>query len=147
MGEAKFTPGPWRWYGNTKHGFYLATTHSGRLHVMGFERKGMRVAQPTFRDERHMMAPASDIPIFEVCHDATDPRDERVYRHDIVGFRNPDAHLIAAAPELYDALKVFAAEPLSTEPGHNRTRLFSFEDLDEKIRRARAAIAKAEGQG
>lgn len=57
------------------------------------------------------------------------------------------AHLIAAAPELYDALKVFAAEPLSTEPGHNRTRLFSFEDLDEKIRRARAAIAKAEGRG
>jgi len=58
-----------------------------------------------------------------------------------------NAHLISAAPELYDALKVFADEPLSTEPGHNRTRLFSFEDLDEKIRRARAAIAKAEGRG
>ena len=58
-----------------------------------------------------------------------------------------DAHLVSAGKELYDALKVFAAEPLSTEPGHNRTRLFSLEDLDEKIRRARDAIAKAEGRG
>lgn len=49
--------------------------------------------------------------------------------------------------DLVKALKVFAAEPLSTEPGHDRTRLFSFEDLDEKIRLARAAIAKAEGRG
>ena len=76
------------------------------------------------------------------------------YRNDgwIIGeFEGPDAEanarLAAAAPELYDALKVFAAEPLSTEPGHDRTRLFSFEDLDEKIRLARAAIAKAEGRG
>jgi hypothetical protein len=61
--------------------------------------------------------------------------------------QDANTFLIAAAPELYDALKVFAAEPLSTEPGHDRARLFSFEDPDEKIRRARAAIAKAEGRG
>lgn len=48
--------------------------------------------------------------------------------------------------DLIGALKVFADEPLSTEPGHSRTRLFSFEDLDEKIRRARAALAKVDGE-
>ncbi len=39
------------------------------------------------------------------------------------------------------ALKPFADEPLSTEPEHNRTRLFSFADHDEKIRRAREALS------
>lgn len=40
------------------------------------------------------------------------------------------------------ALKTFADEPLSTEPEHNRTRLFSFTDHDEKIRRAREALSR-----
>lgn len=42
--------------------------------------------------------------------------------------------------KLRAALEPFAAEPLSTEPEHNRTRLFSFADQDEKIRRAREAL-------
>lgn len=43
---------------------------------------------------------------------------------------------------LREALDPFAAEPLSTEPGHNRTRLFSFAEQDDKIRRAREALSK-----
>lgn len=64
----------------------------------------------------------------------------------VAGRALANARLIAAAPDLYEALKAFAAEPLSNEPGHSRTRLFSFEDLDEKIRRARAALAKVDGE-
>lgn len=50
----------------------------------------------------------------------------------------------AAANEierLRAALEPFAAEPLSTEPEHNRTMLFSFADQDDKIRRAREALS------
>lgn len=104
MTKPSFTPGPWRWFGNTKHDFYLATTHSGRLYVMGFERKGMRGAQPKFRGPNGAMVPASALPIFEVCREAESADDPRVYRKDIVGFRSPDAHLMAASPCLYEAV-------------------------------------------
>lgn len=138
MSEPKFTRGPWQWYGNTKHDFYLATTHSGRLHVMGFQRKGMRAAQPVFRDENSRMVAASDVPIFEVGRDATDASDERVYRHDIVGFRAPDAHLIAAAPELYEALQAF----VTFHSGH----AMADGSLKVAMQNARAALAKARGE-
>lgn len=46
-----------------------------------------------------------------------------------------------AIEKLRAALEPFAAEPLSTEPEHNRTMLFSFADQDDKIRRAREALS------
>jgi hypothetical protein len=51
--------------------------------------------------------------------------------------------LVQRIIELENALRPFASEPLTTEPEHNRTRLFSFDDLDEKIRRARAALGES----
>lgn len=50
------------------------------------------------------------------------------------------ARLRADNERLRAALAPFAAEPLSTEPEHNRTRLFSWDDLDAKIRCAREAM-------
>lgn len=109
MSESKtagHTPGPWGWYGNTAHGFYLATRHSGRRHVMGFARKGMRGAQPMFRRASNDgMIEADEIPIFEVAPDALTADDPAVYRKDIIGFRSADATLIAAAPSLLEALR------------------------------------------
>lgn len=141
MSKAKFTPGPWAWFGNTKHDFYLATTHSGRLYVMGFHRKGMSGAQPWFRGPKGHMVPASQMPIFEVCREAENAEDERVYRHDIVGFRSPDAHLIAAAPELYGALQT-AEEALATIYG-----VHGDESAQEILREIQKALAKARGEG
>lgn len=47
------TPGPWAWFGTgNNQNLYLATTHSGRRYVMGFERWGMRGAQPIFQPNR-----------------------------------------------------------------------------------------------
>lgn len=103
----KHTPGPWGWFGNIKHGGpYLATQHSGRQWVMGFRRLGMSHAQPVFQRDG-LLVDGKELAIFEVCRDATSADDERVYRHDIVGFRSADAHLIAAAPDLYEALADF----------------------------------------
>lgn len=103
---AAATPGPWDWTGNLRTRWVeLSTIHSGRLGVMRFDRWGMSGAQPVFLDPasraRGMGAvttvKASDVPIFEVCPDATSPDDIRVYRHDIRGLRHPDAAFIAAA--------------------------------------------------
>jgi hypothetical protein len=104
---ANITPGPWRWFGSMKHGQspYLASIGRGRQYVMTFARNGMQGAQPRFQDQTtHMMVKARDLAIYEVCPDATDENDPRLYRHDITGFRNADAEFIAAAPRLVASL-------------------------------------------
>lgn len=113
--EAKATPGPWRWFGNTDfHDIYLATSRFGRQFVMQFRRWGMRGAQPVFSDGRKWrpdpastmdfiagegMTPASEMPVYEVAPGATQRRDDRVYRADLAGIRNPDADFIAHSRE------------------------------------------------
>jgi hypothetical protein len=89
------TPGPWGWFGSTRTYMYLATKHSGRRFVMTFARKGLHGAQPEFQIDS-VMVPASDLAIYEVSPEATSAKDPSVYRHDIIGFRAPDATFIAA---------------------------------------------------
>jgi hypothetical protein len=100
------TPGPWRWFGNRSGGVYLATTHSGRRYVMGFQRYGMNGAQPSFCIGS-IMHPASELVQFEVGEQTVRgfkeaDKDGSVYRYDVRGIDSADARLIAAAPELLE---------------------------------------------
>lgn len=123
---AAATPGPWRWFGNIKSGGpYLASRRWGQQYVMGFQRLGMSGAQPTFayregpdksHGTRHLrweddgaprdvrIGSGKELAIYEVAPDATSPDDPRVYRHDVVGFRSPDAEFIAHSRADVDAL-------------------------------------------
>jgi hypothetical protein len=112
--SGEHTPGPWRWFGNRSGGVYLATTHSGRRYVMGFQRYGMNGAQPSFC-VGSIMHPASELVQFEVGEQSVRgfkeaDKDGSVYRYDVRGIDSADARLIAAAPELYDALVQLAHE-------------------------------------
>lgn len=77
---------------------------------MGFQRWGMRGAQPMFQPAERGLVPASSLLTFEVGDrsvvgvDAA-KADESVYRLDIKGIDCADARLIAAAPDLLEALQ------------------------------------------
>lgn len=134
----KHTPGPWQWFGDTKHGApYLATVHGGRRYVMDFVRKGMNRAQPRFQIDG-IMEPASDLAIYEVAPLATSADDTALYRHDIIGIRHPDAQLIAAAPDLLEALQLLH-DNIAEYARINHLGGFDNQDM----RMARAALAKA----
>lgn len=111
MAEPKFTPGPWAWFGSaSSNSLYLATKHSGRRYVMDFTRWGMRGAQPRFQPEKRGMVDAKDLLQFEVGDRSVvgveaARKDPSVYRMCIRGIDCPDARLVAAAPQMYEALR------------------------------------------
>ena len=141
MTETKFTPGPWGWFGNANcNEVYLATTHSGRRYVMQFRRWGMQGAQPVFQPTQGMVD-AKDLLKFVVGDKSVTGVDQAkantsVYRTDIRGIAAPDAHLIAAAPELYESLNELAAI-LNSD-----CRTY----VQEALERADAALDKARGE-
>ncbi|RVJ93121.1 hypothetical protein [Sinorhizobium meliloti] len=143
----KHTPGPWAWFGNANSNHvYLATTHSGRRYVMDFVRWGMRGAQPRFQPERGGMVDAKDLLQFEVGDQSivgieAAKKDGSVYRYDVRGIDCADARLIAASPELLDALKdVVCAFAMNNAEPEELLRA-----LARPIEQASAVIRKAEG--
>jgi hypothetical protein len=117
------TPGPWIWWGNIdSNNVHLRSTVGKRWDVMGFWRAGMQQAKPYFRSmvDNRLIADSYDMAIFQVCPEATDRHDKRVYRRDIIGFRNPDAAFIASAREDVETLLAYIDEletALDMQPG------------------------------
>lgn len=106
--------GGWAWFGG-RDDLYLATNRGGRRYVMGFKRKGMRSAQPTFQIGGIMHGAIDDLTDYAVGDgDARGQKeadeDPSVYRMDVKSVDHPDARRIARVPEMEQALIDQAAE-------------------------------------
>lgn len=131
QGEIKHTPGPWRWEFNAKH--KVLHLVGGRpqydLTILDFSRWGMRGAVATLRDTSedgmNIMHRLCDRP------DWIAPFPGRTHHASWCSdVRHPDMRLMAAAPELLEALKgLCETGPIPPKP--------------DAWAAARAAIAKA----
>lgn len=152
-GSESHTPGPWGWFGNARtNDLYLATVNQGRRYVMGFQRWGMRQAQPTFRRGSRIV-PASQLLTFvvgdrDVVGVEAAKAHESVYRLDIREIDNPDARLICAAPDMLAAL-IAVREFVETEVDNRGAAGSEASDYQDEARQALdaidAAITKATG--
>lgn len=144
MSGAKFTPGPWRWELNTTS--KVIQLCGGRPQfdktVMDFTRWGMGRAAPRFQGptEPHRLMTRAE-------HFGVVVAGREHHRSWFQGIDQPDANLIAAAPELYEALE--AAEKQLVHDWHKIDNEWGpsgeTPDCDETIARVRAALAKARG--
>ena len=127
------TPGPWRWEVNHKYKqVSLCGEHNFDLEVMDFRRWGMQGAQPMFRDDDRIL---HGVDVFSAAVPGREHHAEWFQTLD-----HPDARLIAAAPDLLEALKLTPLDlHLADERGPCLCSQCAFR------RAAAAAIAKAEG--
>lgn len=96
--HAASTKGPYRWFGYVRgrgirnsrsktrrsENLHLATTHSGRLFVMTFERAGFRDAEPMFQQYRESRKCGFMVGAGELA-------EIKEYSGEILGINNPDA--------------------------------------------------------
>ena len=106
---------------------------------MGFKRWGSQGAQPVSQNEGQLVS-GKDLVTFEVGDGkavgmAAGKADDSVYRFDIEGIAHPDARLIAAAPELKDAIRALLDEIQETPAIDSHAAGLAF-----------AALAKSEGR-
>lgn len=120
----KRTPGPWRWELRPHSHSILLEGRRGM--VMSFERWGMQRATPLFRADGVMEK--------AVAFGAIEPGREHHDWHRLLD--HPDAHLIAAAPDLLEALEGMTEYCATAELPS---------EFDVLWKAARAAIAKARG--
>lgn len=131
MSAPKHTPGPWRWEVNEKHKTMQLVGGMPRydLTVMGFERWGMHDAAATLREP--------DVDGMNIMHRCTEWAKPVPGREHHAGWfktiDHPDARLIAAAPELLEALEMVM----------RRGRI---DDSEEAMNQVAAAIAKSRGE-
>lgn len=132
----KHTPGPWRWEYNAKYKSLSLTGGLPKydLTVMGFERWGLHGATPSFREPDQPGLNTMD----RLCDraDWIEPFPNRKHHaHWCANVSHPDARLIAAAPDLLEALgcMLHLCEMLKAPEG-------------PVLEFARSAIAKATGE-
>jgi hypothetical protein len=104
---------------------------------MDFARMGLQGAQPRFQRNR-IMENGRDLCTFAVS-DAVGyeagKKDGATYRYAIDGFDHPDARLIAASPELLEALERLI----------ERVSDLGANGFSQEVAKGKAAIAKAKG--
>lgn len=141
----KHTPGPWRWELNVKHhGLELC---GGRprydLTVLDFKRWGMSSAIARFRTDAH--GPNT----LQKATDFARPIPGREHHSSwLQAVDHPDAHLIAAAPDLLAAceaaLRIMEQTNRVTVPPF--AKFITVDFASEDVAALRAAIAKAKGE-
>lgn len=99
---SKHTPGPWEWRINLKSKVVSLVSVSGGHWVMGFARYGMGGAAPEFIGEDGLLSRAE-------CFAKPVPGREH-HSHWFQTLDNPNAKLIASAPELLELAKKLASE-------------------------------------
>lgn len=144
--EVKHTPGPWRWEINRKHksvqlcGGLPAGTFDKT--VLSFERYGMKGAAPVFHNWTEDGWGGAPKRADEL---AVEKAGREHHADWFALIDHPNAHLIAAAPDLLDALKV-----LRNTLGDIRKGFSPAVDparwVEQAQSHADAAIAKAEGR-
>ena len=84
--HAAATPGPHRWRGNaSSYAVHLSTAWGGGYYVLGFQKWGMRYAQPTFLGTRVSRAERSESP-FAWTPDAADTDYDRRVQSNMEAF-------------------------------------------------------------
>lgn len=121
--NAKHTPGPWYWHTDHTGNVSLRTPDRGNLIVMDCVRKGMNGATVRLAYWRGLPGGL--------------PRDRLGGVMDAFDPEHPDAKLLAAAPELLDALRSM----LALYEAMNAAHPF----VDARPDKARELIARVEG--
>lgn len=106
MSEAKFTKGPWTWEINEKQK-EIELCAGNRIEVLRFQRWGMQSAMPTFinhKDDTFLIQGVKATSLSEPI------KGREHHAHWCKTINHPDAHLIAAAPKLYEMLKNVSSE-------------------------------------
>jgi hypothetical protein len=142
------TPGPWRWEVNRKSRQVQlcgGPPHKGYgkydLTVMGFARYGMSSAAPVFWTWQHKNYAVGESQRADALAKAVPGREH--HANWFAEIDHPDARLIAAAPELLEALRkavTYVELTVSEECGEEAA------EAQHDLNTARAAIAKAEGR-
>jgi hypothetical protein len=97
--KAKFTKGPWQWLVN-KESKKVELCGKG-IEVLRFKRYGMQGAAPTFTED-HMGHMLQGVKAEDLAVDITGREHHAGWCQKI---DHPDAHLIAAAPDLYEEIQ------------------------------------------
>jgi len=135
------TPGPWRWEINVK-GYQLQLcggTPRFDKTVLNFIRWGMGSATARFRTEINLMSPANDFA------EVVQGREHHAEWFQTIN--HPDARLIAAAPELLEALKGEATEIDGQLCWCTRPNMIKYRGHDSGCESNRELVAKATGEG
>ena len=132
--------GGWAWFGG-RNDLYLATSTGGRRLVMGFRRKGMNEAQPTFQLGGRMVGAIDHLTAYVVGDGVARGQkqadsDPSVYRMDVKFVDHPDARRIARVPDMEKRIldDSILISGLVSERDQSMMREKSLEDSNQRCR-------------